>query len=129
MNCADWWRSDKKMTRLATQAKNRLHAVIQRHHLKPPLGNPFAKTNNGWWLALALGKLEKMQNLQSDLETLQFCRAAGSARGKRDDADCGGGRRGISRLLHISGFGVITAVTVYAAIGDISRFVEPEKNW
>src|SRR5512140_190830 len=61
----------RKMTRLATQAKNRLHAVIQRHHLLPPEGNPFAKTNNGWWQALALGKLEKL-NLQSDLETLQF---------------------------------------------------------
>ena len=31
----------QKMTRLATQAKNRLHAVIQRHHLVPPAGNPF----------------------------------------------------------------------------------------
>ena len=59
----------QKMTRLATQAKNRLHAVIQRHHLKPPAGNPFAKTNNSWWQALSLGRLEKM-NLQSDLETL-----------------------------------------------------------
>ena len=61
----------QKMTRLATQAKNRLHAVIQRHHLMPPEGNPFAKKNNGWWESLALGRLEKM-NLQSDLETLQF---------------------------------------------------------
>jgi len=33
----------------------------------------------------------------------------------------------IGRLLHISGFGVITAVTVYAAIGDITRFSEPKK--
>ena len=33
----------------------------------------------------------------------------------------------IGRLLHISGFGVITAVTVYAAIGDIGRFAEPKK--
>src|SRR5512141_307796 len=42
----------QKMTRLATQAKNRLHAVIQRHHLKPPARNPFAKANNNWWQAL-----------------------------------------------------------------------------
>ena len=41
------------MTRLATQAKNRLHAVIQRHHLTPPAGNPFAKAKNDWWQGLA----------------------------------------------------------------------------
>ena len=33
----------------------------------------------------------------------------------------------IGRLLHISGFGVITAVTVFAAIGDIQRFAEPKQ--
>ena len=29
-----------KMTRLATQAKNRLHSVLQRHHLTLPDGDP-----------------------------------------------------------------------------------------
>jgi transposase len=33
----------------------------------------------------------------------------------------------IGRLMHITGFGVITAVTVFAAIGDIARFTEPKK--
>jgi transposase len=110
----------QKMTRLATQAKNRLHAVIQRHHLMPLEGNPFAKTNNGWWESLALGRLEKM-NLQSDLETLQF---AGKQEVRLQEEMTGivAENEEIGRLLHISGFGVITAVTVYAAIGDIHRF-------
>ena len=30
----------------------------------------------------------------------------------------------IGRLLHLAGFGVVTAVTVWAAIGDIRRFAE-----
>lgn len=114
-----------KMTRLATQAKNRLHAVIQRHHLKPPEGNPFAKTNNGWWVALPLGKLEKM-NLQSDLETLQFAQQQ-EARIQTEMTEIAAENEEIGRLLHISGFGVITAVTVYAAIGDSSRFEEAKK--
>jgi transposase len=114
----------QKMTRLATQAKNRLHAVIQRHHLKPPLGNPFAKTNNGWWLALALGKLEKM-NLQSDLETLQFAEQQ-EVRIRKEMTGIAAEDEEIGRLLHIPGIGVITAVTVYAAIGDISRFEDAE---
>jgi len=115
----------QKMTRLATQAKNRLHAVIQRHHLKPPAGNPFAKTNNSWWQGLALGKLEKM-NLQSDLETLQFAEQQ-EARIEKEMTSIAAEDEKIGRLLHISGFGVITAMTVYAAIGDIGRFVEPKK--
>lgn len=110
----------QKMTRLATQAKNRLHAVIQRHHLKPPAGNPFAKTNNGWWGALSLGKLEKM-NLQSDLETLQFAEQQ-ETRIQKEMTSIAAENEEIGRLLHISGFGVITALTVYAAIGDITRF-------
>jgi hypothetical protein len=30
----------------------------------------------------------------------------------------------IGRLLHLAGFGVVTAMTVWAAIGDIRRFAE-----
>jgi transposase len=115
----------QKMTHLATQAKNRLHAVIQRHHLKPPAGNPFARTKNGWWQALVLGKLEKM-NLQSDLETLQFAEKQ-EARLEEEMTGIAAENEEIGRLLHIPGFGVITAVTVYAAIGDIGRFVEAKK--
>jgi len=115
----------QKMTRLATQAKNRLHAVLQRHHLKPPAGNPFAKTNNGWWQALTLGKLEKM-NMQSDLETLQFAEQQ-EARVEKEMTLIAAEDEKIGRLLQISGFGVISAVTVSAAIGDIARFIEPKK--
>lgn len=115
----------QKMTRLATQAKNRLHAVIQRHHLKPPAGNPFAKTNNSWWQALSLGRLEKM-NLQSDLETLQFAEQQ-EVRVEKEMTMIAAEDENIGRLLHISGFGVITAMTVYAAIGDIRRFSEAKK--
>jgi transposase len=64
----------KKMTGLATQAKNRLHAVLQRHHLLPPAGNPFHVSQQEWWLALPLGTLEKV-NVLSDLETLRFGQA------------------------------------------------------
>jgi len=112
----------QKMTRLATQAKNRLHAVIQRHHLKPLEGNPFANTNNAWWEALALGRLEKM-NLQSDLETLQFAEKQ-EERLREAMTGLAAENEEVGRLLHLPGFGVITAVTVYAAIGDIQRFAD-----
>ncbi len=115
----------QKMTRLATQAKNRLHAVIQRHHLKPPVGNPFGKSNNSWWQALTLGRLEKM-NLQSDLETLQFSEKQ-EARLQEEMTSIVVENEEMGRLLHLAGFGVLTAMTVYAAIGDIERFAEAKK--
>src|SRR5512145_792003 len=115
----------KKMTTFATQAKNRLHAVLQRHHLVPPAGNLFGASNKEWWQSLPIGKLEKI-NLQSDLETLQFAekqvkRMTEIMEGMAAEQEA------IGRLLHLAGFGVVTAVTVWAAIGDIRRFAEPRK--
>jgi transposase len=76
-------------------------------------------------MSLPLGKLEKL-NLQSDLETLRF--------GEKQVKDMTKIMEGmvaeqeeIGRLLHLAGFGVVTAVTVWAAIGDIRRFAEPQK--
>jgi transposase len=114
----------KKMTGLATQAKNRLHAVLQRHHFLPPEGNPFQETQKKWWLALPLGALEKV-NVKSDLETLQF------AQRQQDRltslmAAMANQNEEMTRLLQLPGFGVVTAVTVWAAIGDIRRFVDAQ---
>jgi len=114
----------KKMTGLATQAKNRLHAVLQRHHLLPPAGNPFHESQQAWWLRLPLGKLEQV-NLQSDLETLRF------AESQRDRLtlmmeEIANQQEQVTSLLQVPGVGVVTAVTVWAAIGDIQRFADPQ---
>jgi len=49
-----------KMMRLATQARNRLHAVLHRHHILPPDGNLFAPDNEAWWLSLDISVLERV---------------------------------------------------------------------
>ncbi|HEY9756653.1 MAG TPA: IS110 family transposase [Oculatellaceae cyanobacterium] len=114
----------KKMTGLATQAKNRLQAVLQRHHWLPPEGNPFREGQKSWWLALPLGPLEKV-NVESDLETLQF--AENQLRHLTSMvAEIGNQSEEVTRLLQLPGFGVVTAVTVWAAIGDIHRFADAQ---
>jgi transposase len=113
----------KKMTGLATQAKNRLQAVLQRHHVVLPKGNPFGASNKEWWQSLPIGKLEKL-NLQSDLETLQFAEKQ-VKRMTEIMEGMAAEHEPIGRLLHLAGFGVVTAVTVWAAIGDVQRFAEP----
>jgi transposase len=114
----------KKMTGLATQAKNRLHAVLQRHHLVPPEGNPFHASQQCWWLALPLGTLEKV-NVQSDLETLRFAQAQ-QVHLTSIMEEIASQQEQVTRLLQLPGFGVVTAVTVWAAIGDIQRFADPQ---
>ena len=111
-----------KITRLATQAKNRLHALLQRHHHLPPAGNPFDADQNEWWLALPVGKLEKI-NLQSDLDTLRFAETQ-LARLTSLMNEIAAGDNRVLRLLHLPGFGLVTCLTVLAAIGKIDRFAD-----
>jgi transposase len=114
----------KKMTGLATQAKNRLHAVLQRHHWLHPEGNPFHTLQKKWWLALPMGPLEKI-NVQSDLDTLQFAEKQ-LMQLTSMMAEIANQCEEVIRLLQLPGFGVVTAVTVWAAIGDIQRFEDAQ---
>ena len=114
----------KKMTGLATQAKNRLHAVLQRHHWLPPEGNPFRASQQKWWLTLPMGSLERV-NVQSDLDTLQFAEQQLRQLTSRM-AEIANQHEEVTRLLQLPGFGVVTAVTVWAAIGEIQRFEDAQ---
>jgi transposase len=113
-----------KMTGLATQAKNRLQAVLQRHHLVPPAGPLFHAAQQRWWLALPVGPLEKV-NLQSDLETLQFAEKQ-LLRLTSMLEEIANQNEQVTRMLQLPGLGVVTAVTVWAAIGSIQRFEDPQ---
>lgn len=114
----------KKMTGLATQAKNRLQAVLQRHHWLPPEGNPFQEAQKKWWLALPMGALEKV-NVQSDLETLQFAEKQ-LVQLTSIMAEIAKQKEEVICLLQLPGFGIVTAVTVWAAIGAIQRFADAQ---
>jgi transposase len=109
-----------KMMRLATQAKNRLHAVLHRHHLLPPEGDLFTATKHEWWLGLEVSALERAR-IQCDLETLVFAQTqiahlegAMTALAAQDER--------VLLLVQIPSIGLVTALTLLAAIGDISRF-------
>lgn len=109
-----------KMTRLATQAKNRLHAVLHRHHFAYPEGSPFDPARRTWWLALPVSPLERTR-ITCDLDTLDFaaqqiaaldaCLTALAAQEAR-----------VMLLVQLPGVSLLTALTILAAIGEISRF-------
>ena len=109
-----------KMTRLSTQAQNRLHAVLHRHHLLPPAGKPFASEKHNWWLGLEISELERAR-VRCDLETLAFAQAQ-VAHLEETMAALAAQDERVVLLRQLPGVGLITALTLLAAIGDISRF-------
>ncbi len=115
----------RKMTRLSTQAKNRLHACLHRHHLPLPQGNPFAPHQRSWWLDLPLPEAERAI-VASDFETLAFAQqqiahleATLTALGSRDER--------LVALVQLPGISLISGLTILAAIGDITRFPSAKK--
>jgi transposase len=109
-----------KMVRLSTQAKNRLHAVIHRHHLLPPEGGLFTPHSHDWWSHLDLSSIEHVR-IQSDLDTLAFAQAQ-VARLEEAILLVAIHDERVLFLIQLPGIGLITAVTLLAAIGDESRF-------
>ncbi len=111
-----------KMVRLSTQAKNRLHAVLHRHHFLPPAGMLFDPDMHEWWLGLEISALEKAR-VRCDLDTLTFAQAQIHLLEETMLTLAIQDER-VVRLLHLPGVGLITAMTLLAAIGDISRFAQ-----
>jgi len=109
-----------KMTRLSTQAKNRLHAVLHRHHLSLPAGDPFLESQHAWWLSLPLNPLEMMR-VQSDLNTLIFARSQIDLLDNTLTQIAAIDDR-IMLLVQLPGISILSALTILAAIGRIDRF-------
>ena len=109
-----------KMVRLSTQAKNRLHSTLHRHHIPLPEGEAFTEGQRQWWHNLPISKLEQAR-VASDWETLTF--AQGQIERTEDSlADFAAQDEQVLFLLQLPGFGLVVALTVLAAIGDIERF-------
>ena len=104
-----------------TQAKNRLHAILHRHQLKPPKTSlPFSATQREWWLSLPLSPVEKLA-VQQYLDTLAFnqkhiaeIEAVMVQELLADDR--------LPYLIQLPGISAVSAMTILAAIGPIDRF-------
>jgi len=113
-----------KMIRLKTQVKNRLQGVLHRYSIPLPEGPLFDPAQREWWKALSVSNLEKVRIL-SDLSTLDFALEQ-IQHLEAHFAEWAAQDERIPRLFEISGIGLVTAVTLLAAIGDINRFPTPD---
>lgn len=110
----------EKMTRLSTQAKNRLHAVLHRRHILPEAGDLFSPSRRAWWLELPVLASEKVRIL-SDLDTLVFARLQIANLEEYLNRLAAQDER-LPLLLQLPGFSILNALAILAAIGTIFRF-------
>lgn len=118
----------RRLMQQRTRLRNRLHALVQRHNLVPPAGDLFAAAQRPWWEQVAVGPLEKILATQD----LQMLDSLEPLLAQVEQALC---QQSVSEpwasevpyLLQLTGIGVVTAMTLLAAIGDIARFPRPEK--
>jgi len=110
-----------KFTRLSTQAKNRLHAVLHRHHLPlPESGSPFTPVNRPWWQQLPISASEQAR-VQADLATLDFAEQQVDRLTNALTREAAHDER-LPLLVQLPGFNAVNSLTVLAALGDITRF-------
>ena len=114
----------EEMVRLSTASKNRLHSLEHRKHLALP-ENLFSQEQRTWWEKLELSTTEKLLVL-SNLDTLVFAQKQVEHIEESLKRQSTQDER-IPLLIQLPGVGVLTAMTILAAIGDIPRFPNAKK--
>jgi len=111
-----------------TQTVNRMHSVAHRHHLKHERGKRFNEKTTGWQKSKTLSSVEQFQ-LQLEMENLTYIEKQIEKISKEVRKMCHQKpwAESMTYLMQLPGFGVITAMTVLAAIGEIQRFASPKQ--
>jgi transposase len=118
----------KRLVNQRTQVRNRLHAVLHRHNLTLPPGKPFAAHQQQWWLTLDLSSSEKLR-VQQDLSLFhsleELIGAVEAELGRL--STCEPWVKQVPFLVQLPGLGVLSVMSILAAIGDITRFPSAKK--
>ena len=115
-----------KMVRLAVQAKNRLHSTLHRLHIDLPAeGKPFSAAQRPWWENLPVAGIEKIR-IASDLDTLDFSQRQ-IERLEEGLIDQAAQDERIPLLIQLPGVRLVAAVTILAAVGEITRFPQAKQ--
>jgi transposase len=110
-----------------TQILNRMHSVAHRHHLKHERGKRFNEKNTGWQRDGRLSQIEQFQ-LSVEMENRAYLEKQIERISQEVTKLCHQKpwADAMPYLMQLPGFGVITAMTVLAAIGEIGRFETPK---
>src|SRR6185503_3974961 len=111
-----------------TRSKNRLRSLLQRHHLIPPDGDLFSEAHRVWWHKLDLNPSEKLRARQDLIILDQLSPLITEVEAEVE-------RLSVTEpwaeqtpyLLQLPGIGLVTAMTILGAIGEIERFPTAKK--
>ena len=94
---------------------------MHRYHIVPPDGlDIYAADVRNWWLLLPVTPTEKVR-VQCDLDTLAFAKGQ-VAQLEQAIAERAANEERVPLLIQLPGIGLLSAMTLIAAIGDIRRF-------
>ena len=113
----------RQLVETHTQIVNRMHSVAHRHHLSHARGERFNEKNTLWQKDKRLSKIEQFQ-LELEMENRAYIEKQISRIGKEVTKMCHQKpwADSMTYIMQLPGFGVITGMTVLAAIGEIQRF-------
>ncbi|MCJ7435096.1 MAG: IS110 family transposase [Anaerolineales bacterium] len=110
-----------RLVKMATMIRNRLQSLLHKHSLMLPKEGIL---NQAWWdTQTSISTLEKMQ-IRQELALLDEIKKLQAAVNEELEKQSTGelwGKQAL-QLMQLSGVGVIVAMTVLSAIGDITRF-------
>jgi transposase len=113
----------RQLVETHTQIVNRMHSVAHRHHLKHERGKRFNEKNTVWQKDKRLSRVEQFQ-LELEMENRAYIEKQISRIGKEvaKMSHQQPWAESMTYLMQLPGFGVIPAMTILAAIGEIQRF-------
>lgn len=117
----------RQLVETHTQIVNRMHSVAHRHHLQHERGKRFNEKTTGWQKDGRLSALEQFQ-LELEMENLSYIQKQIEriSREVRKQCHQKPWAESMTYVMQLPGFGVITAMTVLSAIGEIGRFETPK---
>jgi len=115
-----------RLMKMGTMIRNRLQSLLHKHNLRLPKGG---LTDQTWWdEQTAVSAMEKLQIRQelAMLEQIEKCKGEVDVELGRQSMGESWGKQAV-RLMQLPGIGVVIAMTVLSAIGEISRFESSSK--
>lgn len=117
-----------RLLKMSTMVVNRLRSLLHRHNIPGPQGTLYAQKNADFWNTVELSSIETMRvrqelallrQLRTQIDEIQQQLAIMSnSEPWQDD---------VVYLMQLPGVGLVVAMTVLSAIGDISRFDSAKK--